>query len=105
MSDNVSTQSLDSQSGTSSAVQTTVISTQTGLAGAPVVPLETAGTAVNSLVQEFYDTIDIGYFGLQAETKEWAQGTMLMIYDEMKFDPTQSNTVTTNGRIAVPVNY
>ena len=105
LSDNVSTQSLDSQSGTSSAIETTVISTQTGLAGAPVVPLETAGTAVNSLVQEFYDTIDIGYFGLQAETKEWAQGTMLMIYDEMKFDPTQSNTVTTNGRVAVPVNY
>ncbi len=105
LSDNVQTQSLDAQSGSSSALQTTIMQTQTGLAGAPVYELETAGTAVNSLVQEFYDTIDIGYFGIQPETTQWAQATMLMIYDEMKFDPTQSNTVTTDGRIAVPVAY
>ena len=105
MSDNAQTQTLDAQGSPTRSIATTIISTQTGLAGAPVVGLETAGTAVNSLVQEFYDTIDIGYFGIQQQTTQWAQATMLMIYDEMKFDPTKSGTITTLGRDPIDTGY
>jgi hypothetical protein len=44
-------------------------------------------------VHEFFNVIEIGYFGIQENTIDWAQGTMLMIYDEMKFDNKKPNVV------------
>jgi hypothetical protein len=64
---------------------------------------------VNNLVQEFYDAIQYGYFGINLDTTKWAQGTMLMIYDEMKFSQDLSTggggTVVTNGTAPVDTGY
>ena len=96
---------LDSQAATSSEVAATLINTNTGLAGADTLPLQTSQSAVNQLVKEFYDSINIGYFGTQGNTRQWAQGTMLSIYDEMKFNDQQPSTQVTNGRATVDTGY
>ena len=104
----VESDSIDSQSATSSQRAGTDLITNTGQAGANTLPLETAGTAINSLIREFYDSIDIGYFGIQQNTTEWAQATMLSIYDEMKFSQnlsSQGATVVTNGQASQPTDY
>ena len=109
MNNEVTASTIDSQSATSSEGAPTDINTNTGLAGADTVPLETSGTAVNKLVQEFYDAINFGYFGTNGSTREWAQGTMLMIYDEMKFNQDLTTgaggSVVTNGQAPAPTGY
>lgn len=109
MNNEITTESLDSQNANSTEASPTDINTNTGLAGANTVPLETSGTAVNNLVQEFYDSIQYGYFGINLDTTKWAQGTMLMIYDEMKFSQDLSagggGTVVTNGTAPVDTGY
>ncbi len=108
MNNEITASAIDSQSATSSQSTPTDINTNTGLAGANTVPLETAGTAVNKLVQEFYDAIQYGYYGINPDTTEWAQGTMLMIYDEMKFSQDLSvapASVVTNGTAPVQTGY
>lgn len=96
---------LDSQAGSSSEVAATDINTNTGLAGANTLPLQNSQTAVNQLVQEFYDSIKFGYFGISANTTEWGQATMLSIYDEMKFNPNQPSTQVTDGQATVDTKY
>lgn len=113
MNDEITSDAIDSQTATSSQRTPTDINTNTGLVGADTLPLETSGTVINQLVQEFYDSIRYGYFGIHKNTTEWAQGTMLMIYDEMKFsqdisdltNPNGGASVVTNGQAPVPTNY
>ena len=67
---------------------------QNGIYGYDPTELGNSQNAVNSLIQELYNAISVGYFGIDSNpdlngggtpTTDWAQGTMLMIYDEMKF--------------------
>ncbi len=76
-----------------------------GLLGYSEAGIANAPTAVNELVREFYDVIDIGYFGISAQTTDWAQATMLMIYDEMKFSSTSPEVIVTAGAAADPTGY
>jgi hypothetical protein len=109
MNNEITAPGLDSQSATSSQLSPTDINTNTGLMGADTLPLETSGTAVNELIQEFYDAIDIGYFGIRGNTTQWAQATMLSIYDEMKFNDNlqngQGGTIVTTGSAPNPTGY
>lgn len=75
-----------------------------GYLGNDTTNIATSKTAVNDLVREFYDVIEIGYFGIQENTIDWAQATMLMIYDEMKFDPANPNTAVTDGATYIPID-
>ncbi len=97
--------SLDGGAGSTSQIAATDINTNTGLAGANTLPLQNSVTAVNQLVQEFYDSINLGYFGTQGNTRQWAQGTMLSIYDEMKFNDAQPSVQVTNGYTTVDTGY
>ena len=107
--DEIVSSALDAQGAGGVATSSTDINTNTGLVGANTLPLETSPTAVNQLIQEFYDAIRIGYFGIHQNTTEWAQATMLSIYDEMKFNPdltvNPAATVVTDGQAAVPTGY
>jgi len=96
---------LDSTAGSTTEQQSTTLNTQSGLLGYDETGLATSKTVVNKLVQEFYDVINIGYFGLKDDTFDWAQATMLMIYDEMKFNDTNTNVVVTAGTAPVDTNY
>lgn len=106
---------LDGTAGSTTEMQSTEINTKSGLLGYDETDLVTSQTAVNKLVQEFYDTIQYGYFGIDnnpslavggtAPTRDWAQGTMLMIYDEMKFDATNPQVVVTADTAAVDTQY
>ncbi len=93
---------LDTQAGSSAEGASTQTNTVTGQAGANTLPLETSTTQVNQLIQEFYDAIQFGYFGIHQDTVDWARATMLMTYDEMKFDDTNPQTITTDAQ--APVN-
>lgn len=99
---------LDATAGSSTEQQSTTLNTQTGLLGYDETGLATSKTAVNKLVQEFYDVIRVGYFGLdtnpsltavgsETPTAQWAQATMLMIYDEMKFNADNPQVVVTQS--------
>lgn len=108
MNDELTSAAIDSQTASSSQRAPTDINTNTGLAGADTLPLEISGTAVNDLIREFYDTINFGYFGIHQNTTQWAQATMLMIYDEMKFSQdlsVEGASVVTNGTTPVQTNY
>ena len=98
-------QTLDAKGGPAAEVQSTALNTGGGVLTYDTNPLATSSTAVNELVQEVYDVMGIGYFGVQQRTTDWARGTMLMIYDEMKFDPADTNTVVTNGAAPVDTGY
>jgi len=93
----------DGIGGTSAVNQSTALNTQTGLLGNDSTPMATQTTAVNDLIQEVYDTMDIGYFGNTADTQQWVTGVMLSIYDEMKFNDTAPQVVVTSGAAATPV--
>lgn len=95
---------LDTGAGTAAMVQSTQISS-TGLAGYDTTDLSTSKTAVMQLVKEFYDTLDVAYFGVTQDRREWAKGTMLMIYDEMKFDPESTRVIVTEVQDPVDTNY
>ena len=107
--DEIISNALDAQGAGGVATSSTDINTNTGLLGANTLPLETSPTAINQLVQEFYDAIQIGYFGIHQDTAEWAQATMLSIYDEMKFNPdltvNPAATIVTNGRAPQVTGY
>lgn len=96
---------LDGQGGAEAELQSSVLNTQTGVYGYDATPLQTSQTAVNELVTEFYDAIQYGYFGVDGNTTEWAQATMLMIYDEMKFDPKSTETIVTSDQDSDPTGY
>jgi hypothetical protein len=97
---------LDGTAGISAEQQSIALNTAPGgLLGYDETPLATSQTAVTQLVREFYDVIDIGYYGIQEDTIKWAQSTMLMIYDEMKFDPVQPQVVVTQGQAPVDTGY
>lgn len=105
---------LDAKAGSTTELQTTDINTKDGLLGYDETGLANSQTVVNKLVQEFYDVISIGYFGLDSNprltgggtpTTDWAQATMLMIYDEMKFNDQNTETVVTNGTAPAPTGY
>ncbi len=93
---------LDSQAATTSEIAATDINTNTGLAGANTLPLQNSITAINALVQEFYDVIQFGYYGLDdgkvdsmntPNVTDWAEGTMLSIYDQMTFAQDKPQTI------------
>jgi hypothetical protein len=58
--------------------------------------LATTSNAVHDIVKELYDTMWFGYFDLHPYTAEWAQATMLSIYDMMKFSDEGPAIVTSN---------
>ncbi len=70
---------------------------QGGLAGYDTTNLQNSTNQVNDLVQEFYDVIENGYFGIDGDTTKWAQAAMLMIYDEMKFKDNSPDTAIPGG--------
>ena len=105
---------LDGNAATSSELQSLQLNTQGGAYGYDATPLETSQTSVNKLVEEFYDIIQIGYFGIDSNpslanggnpTTDWAQATMLMIYDEMKFTENSTEVVVTTGTADDPTGY
>ncbi len=105
---------LDAITGSTTEVQSTELNTNSGLFGYDETGLATSQTVVNNLVKELYDTILVGYFGIDNNpslanggipTTEWAQATMLMIYDEMKFDDNGPQVVVTNNQDAVDTQY
>jgi hypothetical protein len=96
---------LDAKGGPDAENQSTVLNTQSGVYGYDATPLQTSQTVVNELVQEFYDAIEYGYFGISVDTTEWAQGTMLMIYDEMKFDAGSTNVQVTDDTATFDTGY
>jgi len=106
---------LDGTAASSSEVQSTALNQSPGgMFGFDETSLALSQTAVNRLVAEFYDIIDIGYYGIDqnprlggptGRTADWAQATMLMIYDEMKFDPVTPQVVVTDGPDPVDTNY
>ncbi len=97
---------LDGGAATSAQNQSTEIGTQqTGLYGYDETDLANSGTVVNQLVREFYDVIEVGYFDITRDTTDWAQATMLMIYDEMKFNPRSTETTVTRGTDPEPTGY
>ncbi len=98
---------LDSQAATTSEIAATDINTNTGLAGANTLPLAQSQTAINSLLQEFYDVIQYGYYGLDdgkptsintPDVTNWAEGTMLSIYDQMSFGQSEPKTFVNNDK-------
>lgn len=98
------TKTLDANAGNAAEEETAQIA-QDGLNNYDTTPMQTSQTAVNKLVREFYDTINIGYFGTHGDTRQWAQATMLSIYDEMKFDPSSTAVVITNVQAPVDTGY
>ena len=107
--------SLDSQAGPESENAATDINTNTGLAGANTLPLQTSKTAINDLLQEFYDVIQYGYYGLDdgkaasintPNVTDWAEGTMLSIYDQMSFGQSGPETfVNTDKTNSLDTGY
>jgi hypothetical protein len=99
-----SSQTLDGTPDNAQILQTTEIADK-GLRGFDGTGLRTSKTVVNKLVREFYDAIGTGYFGISADTSNWAQATMLSIYDEMEFNASSTQTVVTNGKDSAPTDY
>lgn len=108
--------SLDATAGSSADTQSTELNTNSGLLGYDETGLAQSTTVVNRLIKEFYDAIEFGYFGLdgnpsltktgaQTPTSDWARGTMLSIYDQMKFDDTSPNVIVTDGQTSVNTGY
>ncbi len=95
---------LDGGAGSPAEAQTSQIA-QGGLNNYDTTGLQTSQTAVTKLVKEFYDVINFGYFGVHQDSREWAQATMLMIYDEMKFDPDSTALVVTDGTDTEDTGY
>ena len=62
----------------------------TGLVGFNTKPLASSPNAIQDVAAEFYRTIDSGYWNVDVDMTNWAQATMLMIYDEMKLDDSPS---------------
>lgn len=96
---------LDSKGGPAAETQSTELNTGGGVLTYDTLPLATSTTVVNELVQEMYDVMYRGYFGVQPETSEWSQATMLMIYDEMKFNDAEPEVVVTDDTAADPTGY
>lgn len=97
--------SLDGKAGKATEAQSMTINTQTGVYGYDTHGIHMQHTVVNELVKEFYDTIEYGYYGVHESTQDWAQGAMLMIYDEMKFDDETTETIVTDGTADEPTGY
>src|SRR3989338_3323500 len=100
------TKTLDSGAGNPAEAQSAQIA-QEGLNDFDTTPLQTSKNAVNELVKELYDTMYIGYFGVSKDTSYWSQATMLMIYDEMKFNSQSTAVVVTdtNQQDALDTGY
>lgn len=105
---------LDATAGSTTETQSTELNTNSGLLGYDETGLATSQTVVNKLAKEFYDTIQWGYFGIDSNprltggatpTTEWAQATMLMIYDEMKFSDAGPEVVVTDDQNSVNTGY
>jgi hypothetical protein len=96
---------LDAKGGPAAEAQSTQLNTGGGVLNYDTTPLATSSTVVNKLVKEMYDAMGIGYFGVKQDTTDWARATMLMIYDEMKFNKTEPETVVTNNRDDAPTGY
>ena len=97
---------LDGTGGVTAQGQSTELNTNRGgLDGYDPSGLATSKTSVNRLVQEFWDTIQFGYFGVTPDTIEWAQATMAMIYDEMKFNDGSTEVIVTNDTTPAPTGY
>ena len=98
-------QTLDAKGGPAAEVQSTALNTGGGVLTYDTNPLATSSTAVNQLVQEVYDVMGIGYWGIHQDTTNWARATMLMIYDEMKFNDSNTNTIVTKGTAPLDTGY
>ena len=96
---------LDAKGGPTAEEQSTDLNTSGGVFNYDTSDLATSTTVVNSLVKELYDTMRRGYFGVTNDTSDWAQATMLMIYDEMKFNNKRPETVVTADTAAQPTGY
>lgn len=96
---------LDAKGGPAAEVQSTELNTGGGVLNYDTTPLATSSTVVNRLVEEMYDSMEYGYFGITRDTTNWAQATMLMIYDELKFNDAEPETVVTNNQNDEPTGY
>ncbi len=97
---------LDGTAATSSELQSLQLNTQGGAYGYDATPLQASQTSVNKLVEEFYDVINVAYFyGVTSDTALWAEATMLMIYDEMKFTENSTEVIVTTGTADDPTGY
>ena len=98
-------QTLDAKGGPAAEQQSTALNTDGGVLNYDTTPLATSTTVVNRLIKEMYDIMMFGYFGINEDTTDWAQATMLMIYDEMKFDPDSTEIYVTEGQDTVQTGY
>lgn len=96
---------LDAKGGPAAEVQSTELNTGGGVLNYDTTPLATSTTVVNQLVQEMFDSMEYGYFGISRDTTNWAQATMLMIYDELKFNDAEPETVVTDDTDPEPTGY
>jgi hypothetical protein len=62
--------------------------------------LATTTNAAHDIVKELYDTMWFGYFDLHPYTAEWAQATMLAIYDTLKFNDQVPSVVVSDAGTA-----
>ena len=95
----------DTQGANSSQNLSTDLNTG-GTANYNPTALAQSTTGVNALVQELYDTIQFAYYDMENPNRErtrWAQGALMMIYDEMKFNDTNPNTVVAADTNSVQV--
>ena len=68
-----------------------------GLLGFDPTALQNSAPNVKNLVDEFYDAIQNGYFDVNGDRTEWAQGAMLNIYDSMSFSASGPATAIPTG--------
>lgn len=59
--------------------------------------LSTTSNATHDIVKELYDTMWFGYFDLHPYTAEWAQATMLSIYDTLIFNSRVPSVVVSDA--------
>lgn len=95
-------------SGASSPAEdlsTEAVTTPDGVLGYDPNALANSKTAVNSLVQELYDSVKYAYFDLNGDQEDWAQAAILSIYDEMTFDQSNPNVVVPVSETPTEIPY
>jgi hypothetical protein len=96
---------LDATGNDASEEQLTGITTRDGAYEYDSTSLQYSETEVNRTIQELYDAIEYGYFGITGNTTRWAQATLLMVYDEMNFDHQEPDIQTSEAQNEVELPY
>jgi hypothetical protein len=88
--------SLDALGSQSAMMQSTQLNTTGGVLNYDTTPLATSTTKVNTLIKEIHDIVLNGYIGISKDTSDFANGTMLSIYDNMAFNDQLPSVVVTD---------